>query len=303
MGGWSSERPISLKSGNAVVAGLKEIGCNVVPLDLKDPLTVREEIEQAGLDVCFIALHGHFGEDGGIQSLLEQLKIPYTGSSSEASRKAMDKVQFRKIMAEAKIRMPEGVVLKTENGKWKMENGGGVDFHSPLPWIVKPAIEGSSIGVSIVDTPEELREAVNDAARYSNAVVVEQYIQGEEITVGILQDHPLPPVEIVPKNRFYDYDSKYGGGTQYIVPARIGDEKKQEARQIGIRVHQTLGCRHFSRVDMILGKNGDLFVLELNTIPGLTDKSLLPKAAMAAGISFTELCLKIMESAAVMKDG
>src|SRR3989338_1446107 len=126
MGGWSSERPISLKSGSAVVAGLKEAGCDAAPMDLKNPLTVREEIEQAALDAAFIALHGHFGEDGGIQSLLDQLKIPYTGSSAEASRKAMDKVQFRKIMTEGGIRMPEGIVLIKENGKWKMENGGGV---------------------------------------------------------------------------------------------------------------------------------------------------------------------------------
>ena len=292
MGGWSSERPISLKSGGAVVTGLKETGCDAVPLDLKDPMTVREEIERAGLDAAFIALHGHFGEDGGIQTLLDQLGIPYTGSSAQASRRAMDKVSFRKIVTEAKIRMPEGVALS--------EVEGGSPFG--LPWVVKPSLEGSSIGISIVDTEEELPKAIENAARYSPSVMIEEYIQGQEITVGILQDQALPPVEIIPKNRFYDYESKYGGGTEYWVPARIGDSKNHEAGRIGLAVHQLIGCRSFSRVDMILGKDGELYVLEVNTIPGLTDKSLLPKAAAAAGISFKELCVKILESALAVKN-
>ncbi len=315
MGGWSSERPISLRSGNAVIAGLKEAGCDPVPLDLKDSMTVREEIERAGLDAAFIALHGHFGEDGGIQTLLDQLGIPYTGSSAEASRRAMNKGIFRKIVTEAGMRMPEGMILKAENGKWKMENGSSVllfpfsilhspfsVFPSPMPWIVKPSIEGSSIGVSIVDTEQELPKAVENAARYSPSVMLEEYIKGTEITVGVLQEQSLPPVEIVPKNRFYDYESKYGGGTEYLIPARISDSQNREAGKIGLAVHQLIGCRSFSRVDMILGEDGELYVLEVNTIPGLTDKSLLPKAAAAAGIPFKELCIKILESALAAKN-
>lgn len=294
MGGWSSERPISLRSGSAVITGLKESGCDAVPLDLKDSMTVREEIEQAGLDAVFIALHGHFGEDGGIQTLLDQLGIPYTGSSAQASRKAMNKGIFRKIVTEAGIRMPEGVAFDVQ--------GARLALSFPFPWIVKPSIEGSSIGVSIVDTEEELPKAIENAARYSPSVVIEGYIKGKEITVGILQDQALPPVEIVPKNRFYDYESKYGAGTEYLVPARISDSKNQEAGKIGLAVHQLIGCRSFSRVDMILGKDGELYVLELNTIPGLTDKSLLPKAAAAAGISFRELCVNILESALAVKN-
>ena len=294
MGGWSSERPISLKSGSAVVIGLKEAGCDAIPLDLKDSMTVREEIERAGLDVAFIALHGHFGEDGGIQTLLDKLGIPYTGSSAEASRRAMDKVSFRKIVTEAKIRMPEGAAFS--------EVEGGRSFSHGPPWVVKPAIEGSSIGVSIVDTEEELPKAIENAARYSSSIMIEEYIKGKEITVGILQDQTLPPIEIVPKNRFYDYESKYGGGTEYLIPARIGDSKNHEAGKIGLAVHQLIGCLSFSRVDMILGKDGELYVLEVNTIPGFTNKSLLPKAAAAAGVSFKELCVKILESALVAKN-
>ncbi len=309
MGGWSSERPISLRSGNAVIAGLKETGCDPVPLDLKDSMTVREEIERAGLDAAFIALHGHFGEDGGIQTLLDKLGIPYTGSSAEASRRAMNKGIFRKIVTEAGIRMPAGIALRSESGKWKVESGNFVDIHYPLstihypfPWVVKPSLEGSSIGVSIVDSEQELPKAVENAARYSPSVMIEEYIKGKEITVGILQEQSLPPIEIVPKNRFYDYESKYGGGTEYLIPARISDSQNREAGKIGLAVHQLIGCRSFSRVDMILGKDEELYVLEVNTIPGLTDKSLLPKAAAAAGISFKELCVKILESALAAKN-
>lgn len=309
MGGWSSERLISLRSGSAVIGGLKEAGCDPVPLDLKDSTTVREEIERARLDVAFIALHGHFGEDGGIQALLDNLEICYTGSSAEASRRAMDKFQFRKIMTEAQIRMPAGINLRSESGKWKTESGDVFNFHYPLstihypfPWVVKPSIEGSSIGVSIVDSEQELSKAVENAALYSPSVMIEEYIKGTEITVGILQEQSLPPVEIIPKNRFYDYESKYGGGTEYLIPARISDSQNSEAGKIGLAVHQWIGCRNFSRVDMILGKDGELYILEVNTIPGLTDKSLLPKAAAAAGISFRELCVKILESALAVKN-
>jgi D-alanine-D-alanine ligase len=303
MGGWSSERPISLRSGNAVIGGLKEAGCDPVPLDIKDSTTVREEIERAGLDAAFIALHGHFGEDGGIQILLDKLGIPYTGSSAEASRRAMNKVLFREIMTEAKIRMPKGVILKLKGNAFAPSSKLQVPSLSfDPPWVVKPSIEGSSIGVSIVDNEQELSKAVENAARYSPSVMVEEYIKGMEITVGILQEQSLPPIEIVPKNRFYDYESKYGGGTEYLIPARISDSQNREAGRIGLAVHQLIGCRNFSRVDMILGKDGELYILEVNTIPGLTDKSLLPKAAAAEGISFRELCVKILESALAVKN-
>ena len=296
MGGWSNERQISLKSGQAVVQALKSAGCEVVPIDLKDPTTAREEIEIAGIDVAFIALHGHFGEDGGIQTLLEKLDIPYTGSSSHASRKAMDKAVCRELLTSAGILVPEGMVLRIESGKSQL-----IDFHPSLlllgpPWIVKPSQEGSSIGVSIVDDINELPKRVRNALQYFCEVLVERYIPGKEITVGILEDSPIVPIEIVPKNRFYDYESKYGGGTQYLIPARISASKIEQAQKIALSVHQILGCRSFSRVDMMMGNDEQLYVLELNTIPGFTDKSLLPKAAAMSGISFTELCMKILES-------
>ena len=291
MGGWSSEREISIKSGTAVVSTLQKMGYDAVAIDLKDAAASRKTIEEAKIQIVFIALHGPFGESGQVQQLLEEIGIPYTGSGVLASQTAMDKVTCRGVLTRAGVQMPEGVILKLEAGNWTSQ----IPF--PPPWIIKPSQEGSSFGVSIVDQEEDLIPALTAATHYSSCVILEKYISGIEITVGILQDRPLPVIEIVPKNRFYDYDSKYGGGTQYLIPPRLPQGQITEAQEIALKVHRLLGCRNFSRVDMIAENGVRVDVLEINTVPGLTDKSLLPKAAQAAGISFEELCVKILESA------
>ena len=308
MGGPSTERDISIKSGKAVFRALKKNKINAVSYELAmSPNTngytqaVKEKIGALDIDIAFIALHGEFGEDGTIQKILEEMKIPYTGSKTRASKLGIDKINSREIFEKNNIQVPRyNVVVRSEALAEEPVSDNIKIFFEDLgmPIVVKPSKEGSSIGLSMVDSENSLYDAVSKAFKYSDRVIIEEYIQGREITVGILEDKALPIVEIVPRNRFFDFEAKYNKGiTDYHVPAEIDKEKYRECQEMALLAHKVIGARFFSRVDMILSKDGIPYVLELNTIPGLTEISLLPMAANEAGIDFNQLALKILESA------
>lgn len=289
MGGSSSERKISLKSGQAVYQALKEQNPEVVPLDIRN--NSLKKIKQAKISFAFIALHGKFGEDGTIQRILESLHIPYTGSGVIASSLCLDKIASRRIFEHHSIPVPKYDIL---NRKYRKRYIKELDLEFPI--VVKPSTQGSSIGVTFVDKTWQLKQALILAFNYDDTIIIEKYIPGREITVGILEDRPLPVVEIVPKKRFFDFQAKYEEGkSDYVVPAKLPQRHYKKAQEIALLAHQALGCRVFSRVDMILNK-GTPFVLEVNSIPGLTSRSLLPMAAQVEGISFGQLCLKIVQS-------
>ena len=297
MGGYSSEREISLKSGQAIAKALKEAGCQVNAIDIpfKDEEKILDVIHKAKIDVAFIALHGSLGEDGRIQDFLEKSHVPYVGSGVAASRLAINKARTQALFKTAGIPVAEHLILES----FSIDRLSRVLKTFSFPVVVKPACEGSSIGVTIVFEKENLEVALKEAFRYGSDVLVEQYIKGREFTVGILNEAPLPVVEICPANPFFDFKAKYfsQGQTQYIVPAKIDDKLAKMMQSIALKAHQILNCRHFSRVDMMLDEDLNPYVLEVNTIPGFTETSLLPKAASAAGINFTQLCLKLIQLA------
>jgi len=294
MGGPSSEREISLSSGRAVYESLKAQSLEVVAIDIRtdDWQENRLLIQQANIEIAFIALHGHFGEDGQIQTMLEQLNIPYTGSDPLASRLAMDKIASRRIFQKQGLPVPNYVVFSThDNPRFIFRLIKNLSF----PLVVKPAHQGSSIGLSIIDQAKQLDKAIEYAVGFDKQIIIEEYIQGREITVGILGDSALPIVEIIPQNKFYDYEAKYKPGrSSYVVPANLSAEATVASQDIARTAHRSLGCRGFSRVDMRLSPDNIPFVLEVNSIPGLTLTSLLPKAAKATGIDFNQLCIRIL---------
>lgn len=300
MGGTSTERDISLKSGSAVYAALKEKGCNAVALDLK---TEREKevvslIKDSGISVAFIALHGRFGEDGNIQRILEKLKIPYTGSGHKASRIAMDKVLSYKIFRKHNIKIPKFIVVTKKGYKAKSINKKLGDF----PLVVKPITQGSSVGISIVDNFKDLDKAIILASHFDNKIIIEEYIKGRELTVGILENKPLPVIEIISKDKFFDYKAKYQSDrTDYITSLELSDGLYEAVQQTSLKAHKVLGCEDFSRVDLILDNNYKIVVLEINSIPGFTTTSLLPKAALVSKIEFAELCLRLINLALCRK--
>lgn len=296
MGGASSEREISLKSGKAVYQTLNSAKLDVVAIDLtvEDKQAVANTIRDSGINVAFIALHGKFGEDGKIQSILEDIKIPYTGSGVEASRLAMDKIESRKIFEKNQIPVPNYKVFGDKTKANAFSND--YKFNSSV-LVVKPAAQGSSVGVSFVENNAGLSKAIVAAFEYDDSIIVEDYLSGREITIGILDDESLPIVEILPKKKFFDYEAKYQKGlTEYDVPAKIDANIYKKAQDIGLLAHKSLGCRSFSRVDMIL-KDNTPYVLEVNSIPGMTETSLLPKAAKFINIDFLELCLRLIKYA------
>ncbi len=297
MGGYSSEREISLKSGTAIAQALKNEGGDVVAVDIteKDEKKIASRITESGMDVAFIALHGRLGEDGAIQAILEGLNIPYTGSGVEASRLAINKTLAQSIFKSHGISVPAYVIL--ERNANLSEDFFVKELGNP-PWVVKPACEGSSIGISLVETIETLEKAIKTAESYGEKVLVERFIKGRELTVGILQEKPLPIVEICFSRTFFDFTAKYKQGfTEYLVPADLPGDITLKLQAEALKAHQALGCRDFSRVDIILAADGGGYILEINTIPGFTSTSLLPKAAKAAGIEFNQLCLQLVELA------
>lgn len=289
-GGPSSEREISLKSGRAVFKALKAESRNVELVDIAADFPGK----MAFPEVCtvFIALHGRFGEDGTVQAMLEESGIPYTGSGVQASRLALDKIASRAMFLKAGINVTKCKIFNKDAKSIDIQN----EFD--VPFVVKPQSEGSSIGLSIVRNKSQLKDALNEAFKYGEHALLEEYIHGRELTVGILENKALPVIEIVTREEVYDYAAKYKDeGTQYIVPADLGEELRCKAQDAAKSAHNSLGCRDFSRVDMRMDKNGKIFVLEVNTIPGMTERSLLPKAARAAGVDFCRLCMKLVDLA------
>ena len=290
-GGPSSEREISLKSGDAVYNALLAEGVDAIFLDVQD--NIRDIISgKQKFDAVFIALHGKFGEDGTVQKILGEAGIPYTGSGVEASRLALDKIASKEVFIKNNIPVPRYLVC--EKGRCGPEDAEAIGF----PVVVKPQFEGSSIGLSVVREKSEARAAMDKAFQYGPKIILEKYIEGRELTVGILDDEPLPVIEIVAREGIYDYQAKYKDpDTRYLVPAPIDKGVFELARGLGKKAHASLGCKSFSRADMIMDGLGNIFVLEVNTIPGMTERSLLPKAAGAIGLTFSKLCLKLIADA------
>jgi len=295
MGGPSSEREVSFKSGKAVFEALRGADIDAVAIDI---VTVDRGqniklLKRHDLDVVFIALHGEFGEDGGIQEILEGLSLPYTGSGVKASGLAMDKIASRKIFEEKGIRVPRYRVM--HKAEWIGGLGAPADFKTPM--VIKPASNGSSIGLSMIGSAKGFDQAMRLAFSFDERVLIEEYLQGREMTVGILDDAALPVIEIISKHQLFDYEAKYHVGlTDYIVPAQIDAVLSRKIQDAALAAHRALGCTGYSRADLIL-KDNIPFVLEVNTIPGFTATSLLPKAAKEAGIEFAELCLKLLNLA------
>jgi len=284
-GGPSAERDVSLRSGAAVAKGLREAGYDVVEIDV----TCHAVDLPPGIEAAFIALHGEFGEDGKVQSILRKKGIPYTGSSPEASATAFDKKLSKQLLRRAGVRTPDCEVLV------RGERPG-----MSLPAVVKPARQGSSIGVHRVFDGADWEAALADAFEYDTEVIVERYIEGRELTVGVVGDDVLPVVEIVAPDDWYSYQAKYtAGATRYLVPAPLSEREAKACADAARGTFKTLGCRGMGRIDLRLGVDGEPHVLELNSIPGFTETSLLPKAAKAAGMSFPELCDRIMRIAEV----
>ena len=292
-GGPSSERDISIISGNAVYDSLFEKGLDLIKIDAKDADSLKDSILKSNIDVAFIALHGRFGEDGQVQSILEDLGIPYTGSGPYASKLALDKVLSKEIFKKHNIPTPDYALLKKDQDYKAIIDGFS------FPFVVKPSNEGSSIGISLVEKPDDIERAIDNAFSYDDNILIEKYIKGIDITVGILDDEPLPVVCIKPKDKFYDIKAKYTSGmSEYIVPADLPDDISKKAQKLSLLAHKVLGCLSFSRVDMLYQEDQSrIFVLEVNTIPGLTPSSLLPKAAKSAGIDFSDICISMVKSA------
>ena len=295
MGGPSEEHDISLKSGHGVAAALASRGWTTEPLEIPKTLSVdgacefvRRALQQGGADVAFIALHGAFGEDGTIQAVCEDLHVAYTGSDPQASRLGMDKVASRKRFEEAGLSVPRWQLVDLTRRRATLRG-----FTYPL--VVKPVNQGSSIGVSIVRGEADLPSALDTAGRYGSQVLIEEFIRGREVTVGVLGDDPLPVVEIRPSHPFFDFSAKYTvGATEYLVPAPLESDVAQAAQEAGLTAHRALGCRHLSRTDIILASDNIPVVLEVNTIPGFTPTSLIPKAAACIHLSYDALCEKLV---------
>ncbi len=290
MGGYSSEREISLKSGQAVSQALKQQGYIVKEIDIteQDENKIAEQILDSKIDKAFITLHGKLGEDGTIQSILEKINISYVGSGVQPSRLAINKIETKKVLQENGIAVP-----KSRDRSHFLKSGTCPYF---LPCVIKPVDEGSSIGISLVKEEGQWASALQNALRYNSDIFCEEYIKGRELTVGILGEEPLPVIEICTEKEFFNFTAKYNKGmTKYIVPAQISRDMAVELQTIALKVHKIIGCKDFSRVDFILSDEGIPYVLEINTIPGFTETSLLPMAAKQAGISFQQLCQQLIE--------
>ena len=289
MGGTSSEREVSLRSGAAVVEALGQIPeISVVPVVLdEDNLKSLPK----GINAAFIALHGGYGENGGVQADLDQLRIPYTGPGSKASRVAMDKAETKKLLEAAGVRTAPWELLSRKDSRTSLA----------LPVVVKPPTDGASVGISKVCSDEEWEEALNRARDVDGDgnVLVESFIPGREMTVSVLDDGALPAIEIKAKNGWYGYTEKYTAGmTEYVFPDETAEAKLlEELRNIAERSFKVLGLRNVGRVDFRVTPDGVPYVLEVNTIPGCTATSLLPKAAAKAGMTFSELCAKLLTKA------
>lgn len=289
MGGWSAEREISLQSGRAVLAALTAAGVDAHGIDADRD--VVERLRRGGYDRAFVALHGRGGEDGLVQAALELAGIPYTGSGVLASALGMDKWRSKLLWQAAGLPVPEYLMLD-EGSDWS-----AVAERLGLPLFVKPANEGSSIGVTKVHAVEELPAAYAAAARHDRLVLAERHLGGGEYTVPILGQEALPAIRIVPATEFYDYEAKYlREDTRYLCPCGLEAEAEARLKALALEAYAVLGGRDWGRVDILLDERGAPYLLEANTVPGMTDHSLVPMAARACGLDFQALCLRILET-------
>lgn len=289
MGGTSAEREVSLKSGAAVLKALQHRGVNAHAIDVDADVMVQ--LQAGCFDRAFIILHGRGGEDGSMQGALELLGMPYTGSGVLASAIGMDKWRTKLLWQAAGLPVPDYALLDAGSDFTSVEQSLG------LPLFVKPANEGSSVGISKVSKPGELAGAYRAAAQHDSLVLAEQYIGGGEYTVAILGDQVLPVVKIEPSGEFYDYESKYlSDDTRYLCPCDLPEGKEAEMQALARKAFDVLGCRGWGRIDILLDEAGNPYLLEANTLPGMTDHSLVPMAANAAGITFDELVWRILEN-------
>ena len=289
MGGPSSERDVSLATGRGISKALRSLGADVVEVDVRD---AKFELPD-DVDLAFIALHGTFGEDGQVQRILEARGVVYTGEGVEESRLAFDKIRSKEKFREHQVITPEWETI-----------GAHQRPRMQLPIVVKAPRQGSTVGVHIVKKAEDLESAIVDAAEYDRELLIERFVPGRELTIGILGD------QIIPKGGFYDFTNKYpflnpkaGGGAQHVCPAKIDPGKTKEIQDLALRAYRALGLEVYSRVDAILSETGQPFVLEINTIPGMTEASLLPEAAAAAGISYVDLCARIIALSRARTEG
>lgn len=287
MGGPGSERAVSLATGRGVAGALRSLGAEVSEVDVCDPdFTLPENIELA-----FISLHGTFGEDGQVQKILEDRGVAYTGEGVEESRLAFDKIRSKEKFRAAAVATPYWQIISAAQHPT-----------IPPPFVIKAPRQGSTVGVYIVKSTREVEPAIAGAANYDNELLVEKFISGRELTIGVLGDLALPILEIIPKGGFYDFTNKYpflnpaaGGGAQHVCPAEIPAAETRAIQDLALRAHRALDLKVYSRVDVLLPDDGEATVLEVNTIPGMTEASLLPDAAAAAGISYADLCARIIE--------
>jgi D-alanine-D-alanine ligase len=289
MGGPGSERQVSLASGKAVLNALLSLGLDAVPVDV----TGTDIDLPAGTGLCFNVIHGTFGEDGQLQEILDAKGIPYTGARAASSRRAFDKSLAKEAFLAAEVPTPRAEVIDCSNGT--------VLPSFPAPFVVKPPREGSSVGIEIVKTQEDAAAAIAKAATHSADLLIEEFISGPELTVPVIDGKAYPVVHIIPPEGVYDMATKYpwlsgkATGSQYICPADLDLETTMAVQAAAVAAHKALGIEVYSRVDVMLGPDNRPYVLEANTIPGMTETSLLPKSAAAAGISFPELCKLIAE--------
>jgi D-alanine-D-alanine ligase len=296
-GGRSLERQVSLRSGARVEDALGRLGHDVISIDVGLDLIAR--LREAAPDAAFIAMHGRDGEDGTVQELLEILDIPYTGSGVLACVRSMDKVLAKHLMVERGIRTPDFYAFNETAFRelGAAEALGAIEERLEFPIVVKPSSQGSALGIKFARTAADVPAALVAAFSYDSKVLLERHVDGRDLAVSILDGKPLPVVEAVPQgDEFYDFEARYEiGRTAFVCPAELPGDRTSQAQELALRVYELLGCEAFARVDLMLDADGELTVLEANPIPGLTETSLLPQAAEAAGISFDELVGRIVE--------
>lgn len=291
-GGVSKEREVSISSSKGIMEALKQNGHDVIGIDFHP--NQLDEIINLQVDIVFIGLHGKFGEDGSIQGLLDMLNIPYVGSGVMASALAMDKFKAKQLFQTENIPVAKG-------NKYRMTKQTNIEAiiddihaHFTVPFVIKPNREGSTLGLTIVTEQAQTKAAIEKAIKSDEFILVEQFIKGKELTVPVMgkinEEQALPIIEIIPKNDLYDYESKYAaGGSEHIIPARINEELTEKIKQYAITAHQVLGCETYSRADFLLSDDGIPYILEVNTLPGMTPTSLFPDSAKKAKISYAEM--------------
>jgi D-alanine-D-alanine ligase len=293
MGGRSAEREISLQSGAGVLATLEQLGYAAFATDYDDSFV--DNLRSRRPDAVFIALHGGAGEDGSVQAVLEWLRIPYQGSGVRASAVAMDKWMTKALMRAEGIPTPPAAIIDSIPAGATLP---AIPSNVGYPCVVKPVADGSSVGVHIISESADWEPAIRDAASHGERILVERYVFGREFTVAVLDDAALPVVEIIPNDESYSYAAKYTpGGSTHRVPADLDAASTARMQKLGLDLHRALGARDYSRTDVLLGNDGDIFVLECNTLPGLTQFSLFPEAAAAAGINYAALIERLVKSA------